>query len=333
MRPLPVILLAALLVWSCKKKEPPEPPAAPPPPVPQQPADTVCQPIPDPPSGFIWQDSTADVNKNINAYFQNPLNGNEVFVVVNGPQTSSNQLLAVDLITKKTRFITNTDGYLPSINKQGWILFSNLDDHVYKIKVNGDSLTRLNALQGAHDPKWDHSGTHFYYLQDAVATIESRLNYANAEGQVLNGWAQDLAYTAPFHKSNRIIVQVKTADVVTLKIVNNDSLTSSTLFSGPYDTQNHVSHFRYLMVDENDENIYWSNHLGIFRHNLALGKTDTLLKNCETVMYDRPLPGGPNELMLSKHTISVLKPVHLFHEFKAAEVDARTGQVRIVNVF
>ena len=334
MRLILVIFVAALCLTGCKK-EPPPPgaPDKPEPVTPVSPQDTECKAIPPPPAGFYWRDSTGDVFKDINAFFHNPLNGDEVIVIVNGNLQGSNQMMAVNLVSKSTRFLANLDQYLPSVNSAGWILFSTVDDHVYRIKANGDSLTQLTQLSGTHDPKWDFTGKHFYYLQDQFSTFESRLYRASSSGVNVNSWLQDLPWSAPFHKSNKIVVQARSGNVVTLYLADNTSSLREALVEGPFDSQKNQSHFRYLFVDSHDENMFWSNDEGIFRYNFSAKRTDTLFRNCETVIYDRPMQGKQNEITLSKHIIRVTHPYYLVHEYKAVEYNYVLKEERTVKVF
>jgi hypothetical protein len=330
------ILVLALFILGCEKKQSDPKPANPVAPTTTSgstgtPApDPDCGNLPDPPPGFQWIDSTFDANKKISAFFYNPTNAQEIMVVVEGDQLGGNQLFSVNLVSKNIQLIAQLDNYLPSINNKGWILFSNVDKNIFKIKANGDSLTELVSTNAATDPKWDYTGKNFYYLQDEFSTIPAQLILANDKGQPQMNWPHHMPYTAPFHKSDKIIVMRNTGNVVTAYLRDFETPAEIPLFSGPF---NGEVHFQFMCVDANDERLYWSNELGIFTYHFESKKTDTLFRNCETVSYARPMTGEANEIHYSKHKIRTSYPYWLVHSYSAMEYNVVLKEIREIKVF
>ena len=325
------LLIAVLLLFAaCKKKEAPAPPSQPPPPA--KPPVSECKKIPAPPAGFIWQDSLAK-DRNVNAFFYSPVNGEEVIVVINGDFPDSYKLVTVNLRTHAETFLANIDQYLPSVSQQGCNVFSGPDNNIYKVRTNGEGLQQLTFTSGAHDAKWNAAGTHFFYIQDAQGSLPARLNLAKADGGTINSWPLTMTYFAPLHKSNKIIVQERTSNIVTLYLMDLDSNSRKDLLHAPFDHNNESTPFRNLSVNESDNLLFWSNKTGIFMHDISESRTDTLFKTCETVIYDRPMIGRLNEITFSKHVISVLEPVYLLHQYIAVEYNVVTKEQREIKVY
>jgi hypothetical protein len=116
--------------------------------------------------------------------------------------------------------------------------------------------------------------------------------------------------------------------------MNLDSASEKVLISGAYNTTTGETSFQNLFLDENDAYMYWSNKAGIFRCNMTTLKTDTVFKNCETAIYNRPCRSGHvNEINFSKHVIKHTHPYFLIHTFKALEYNVPLNQIREVTIF
>src|SRR5690606_10670155 len=93
----------------------------------------VCGAIPDPPTGFTWTDSTTNVNTNIKAFFYNPANSEEMLVITEGDIQGNNRLIRVHLRTRVSTHLGNLGDYLPSINSQGQIVFSDRHGNIFLV--------------------------------------------------------------------------------------------------------------------------------------------------------------------------------------------------------
>ncbi len=326
------VLLFCVLLGGCRKKEDPAPEPDPPTNTPDTVADPDCKSLPPPPSGFNWVDSTGDDEKNVIAFFYNPVNSEEVLLITRGNIQGANRLINYNLRTGTTIHLGNTGEFLPSINHKGWILFSDANANIIKIKVNGDSAAQLTNTQGAHDPRWDHTGNSFYYLQDAFSTVASRLIRASAKGVPFANDPHDLPGTVPFKKSDKILWLKSNQQQVTMLIRDNHSGLETPLIQAPALSKGLP--FENLCIDNADEKIYWSNKAGIMRYELLTRKTDTLFKTCETVIYDNPMTGtAPSEINFSKLVITPKSPYFLIHNYQTIEYDVMLKQQRELKFF
>ncbi len=336
MRILHVIFVLSLwCFFSCdknKKKDDPQPPAT------TQGQDSVisdCKNLPPAPQPFGWTDTTIDVNKNVNAFFVNPLNPNEIVYIVNGDVFGYNKMYTVNLPSKQTTFLASVGKYLPQVNKNGWIVFSNDNNDIFKIKCNGDSLTQITANKMTHDPKWDYTGKFIFYYQTPFNNIPSKLNKVNSTGGLLVDLPIELPYTAIFKNSDKIIY-FKTKDKsVTLVLKDLNAVTERDLITAPFDAKADPIVFDNLTLDNTDENFYWSNLGGIFKCNLNTLKIDTILKSCPNKIYDSPyiIPSNPNIMTFIRHELRPVGPYQMFHEYKSFQINLTSKEITETRIF
>lgn len=326
-------MLSGLLV-NCHKPSKSTPAVDTPPPLITVDSVNACLDLPATPIPFGWTDSTTDESKNINAFIYNPLNPDEVICRVNGDLYGFNQVINFNLITKNAIPLGGTGYFLPQMNQFGWLVFSSSDNTVYKIKANGDSLVALTTGKTTQDPKWDYSGKNIYYYQQAYATISSQLMKINSSGLVINSVPTEIPFTAVFKKSDKIIYLRTSGSAVYLILHDMGGQGESTLLSGPYNSKDAQIYFDDLCLDNNDENLYWSNKNGIYRCNLKTLTPELILKNCPNRIYDNPIISfKPDELTLTCHTIKALSPTKLFHEYKSLELNLQSLVLTEIRVF
>jgi hypothetical protein len=326
-------LMATTLLLSCKKKETPLPVAATPSAVVQDDPDLVCVDLPPTPAAG-WRDTSALADQQINAFFFNPLNPNQVIFVANGDLFGFNKMYNYDILTKKMTLLGDNGDYLPRINKKGWIVFNRVDLNIYKVKVNGDSLTQLTFNNTASDPKWDYTGNSIYFYQSAQGSQPTLLVTMNANGSIYTTFPVDLANTAVAHKPERIAYLKSDNDRVSVFLrdlaVNSETL----VLSVPATVSTFQTVLSHLVFDATDENLYWSNDQGIFKYNLAAAKPELLKENCSNIVYSRPMMVGNDNLhTFTCHTKKAISPSRVLHQYKALELDLNLKQQREVKIF
>ncbi len=294
-----------------------------------------CGDLPPTPKNFGWQDTLTNGNKCIHTFFFNPVNADEIIYIVNGDEFGTNKMFNYNIPSGTTTYLANVGNYLPRINSKGWIVYSDLDNNIWKIKSKGDSLTQLTADKHSFDPVWDYSGNYIYYFAEASGSVGSQLMKVSAGGQYVNSFPQDLANTAAFRKSDRILYQkVKNNTNVSVTLRNMQTSSETELISGPKESKSGQANFDNLGLDNTDENFYWSNSNGIFRCNIATLKIDTLYKNCQNMIYNNPvLSLNSDELCYSLQTIKPVSPYKLLHVYKALVYNLANKQNSELKIF
>ncbi len=331
-----LIIVLALFVFGCREKykiTPVEPEA--PAPVITHDTGLKCTALPPTPEPFGWKDSTGDNSKNIKAFIYNPINANEIICVVNGDITGYNQLFNYNIVTKQKTYLANLGDFLPSVNHKGWIAYSNVDNNLFIIKCNGDSLKQLTTSKTCQDPKWDYTGNYILYFQQAyLATVSSLVKIAVNGNPNLFSMPVDLPHHASFRKSDQIIFYRTVNSSITLIHRNMATQGERTLISATYNPKSGRLPFENLCLDNTDENFYWSNPSGIFKCNLSTLKIDTLLKNCPNYTYSNILMSFKNnELLMGMHIQKPLNADVLLHIYKAMEFDLGSKTLTEIRIF
>lgn len=329
-------ILTLLLTFGCKKKSE-TPIAVDETPIITAPVDTIslkCETIPPAPQPFGWTYSTADENKNVKAFFYNPASSNQIYYIVVGDIFGYNKLYLFDLISQTRTYLSEIGDFLPQISSNGWILFNKNDLNIYKIKSNGDSLIQLTSDSFCSDPKWNYTSKSIYYFRVATANQSSQLVELNLKGQQLNGLATELPNSVPSRLSNKVIYLKTVSNKVNVYFkdltVNSETFVTTSAFT----SQTKQNDFFNLTLDRRDENIFWSNAKGIFKCNLSTLKTDTLFKNCETLLYDNPIVSTiKDEMTYSCKVTKVLNSTNLSYEYKTYEMNLTTKEIRQIRIF
>lgn len=336
MKPLYFIPVLLFIVLGACKKEPSIAVATPD--TPNIVLDTLayrCETIPPPPTVFGYKDTTTDENQNINTFMYNPANPNEIVIVVNGYPVNPNKMYCFNIVQNKLTFLDNLGDFIPSINKKGWVVYSTIDNNIFKIKCNGDSLKQLTSSNNASDPHWDYSENNFYYFQAATGSYKAQIIKAEANGNGINSIPAEMPYMAVFKNSDKLVYQKTNNNTVFLTI--HDVLTSkeTNLISGPFDPKSGKLYFDNLCLDNTDEHIYWSNSSGIFKCNISSLKVDTVFKNCDNVKYNSPVfqTARPYELLFTVHLIKPLLPFKLLHQYRAVQKNLLTKELTELHVF
>jgi hypothetical protein len=330
-----IILVGFVLFVSCNKES--ETPSVPVTPLPVV-IDTVlkCGNLPLAPKTFGWQDTLGDEEKNVKAFVYSPLDPDQLIYLVNGTIFGGfNKLYSYNIPTKQSVFLGFNLNYLPQVNKRGWIVYSDVNNDIFKIKINGDSAIQLSNNQVSDNPRWDHSGNFIYFFQKAKNNVSSQIIRMTKEGVFSTSFFADLPHIASFNKSDKIIY---------LKVINNTRVTmvlkdmadpnETDLINGPLESIAGRVNFDNLCVDKDDENIIWSNSNGIFSCNISTLKIDTLFKNCENFLYDNPIFSfKDNELYYNHHIKKPLSKYKLLHIYKSMELNLLSKQISEVKIF
>jgi hypothetical protein len=323
----PVLLFLIVWSFSCKKKEDTTP-APTEDPTPVAPVSVIpdCESLPPEPKPFGWTDSTLDASRNFLAFNYNPLDPNEFVYVLDGDIGGYSPIYFMNVVSGQKKQLGNAGPFLPNISKTGWLTYSSIDNNVYKIKCNGDSVSQLSLNNISLNPHWDYRGRDILFFQEATQNISSQIVKLSASGEVvLQLFQADVPQFATFNKSDQILYCQISGTLATLVHRNLVTSEERVLLSGPYTPKTGKIHFNHLCLDLEDENFYWANDLGIFRANLASVKVDTLYKNCDNRILDYPqISSHARELTMTLHTKKAIGPFILLHAYKTLRVDLST---------
>ncbi len=338
MRTASLIFFTCLIMGlaDCKKKQPPTTVVDSPVETPT--ADTSpfrCTSLPPTPLPLGWSDSTAGPDREINTYLFNPANPNEIIIVVNGDLFGYNKMFCYNVPTGALTYLATLDDYPPSVNKKGWVVFSTVDRNVFKVKCNGDSATQMTNGNITMAPQWDYTGDSFYYFQMATGSISNQVIRSTSRGQITLNIPGFLPETAPFSKSDKFIYQKTSDNTVQLFIHDSKSQLETAVITATFSPSDIAHYFNHVVVDNNDEYIYWTNSIGLLRCSFATHKVDTMYKNCDMITYLNPRfqTTHPEEILFCAHTIRVIQPNFLFHDYRPVLMNLNTRQYQLLNIY
>lgn len=328
-------VLGLFFITACKKKNNTVEPQVDPPPVVTDSTPFKCKELPEMPAPFGWKDTSAGPDKEIHTLMFNPANPNQIIFVVNGNILGYNKMYCYHVLTGQSTFLANIDDYGPSVNPKGWILYSGFDKNIYKIKCSGDSLTQLSFDSHSVYPRWDYSGSFYYYFQEAYNNVPNQIIRATDKGSSVSNLPAYMPYTAPFKKSHKIVYQKTSENSVTLYIHDMTNHGETALVTATYSARSTDFYFDNLCMDNTDENVYWSNSKGVFKCPLASPRTDTVFKNCPSVIYLNPVfqATNPNEIIFCTHLFKPLDSQVLLHQYLPASKNLGTGQYQLYTIF
>ena len=337
MRPIYYIVFFVLVLSAaCGKKD--KPPTNDPPitPIVEVPVEEFkCQDLPLPVESFEWIDSTGVGDKNINAFLFDPINPDNLILVVNGDGFGYNKLQIYNIPTKTVKLLGVLGEFLPQINNKGWITFSDVLNNIHVVKENRDSVIDITTNMHSRNPQWDYTGTFIYYFIEGYFNVPDKLVRVDLNMNYSLDMEAQLPYMATFKKKDKLLslkTNGNTCDLILTDFENQGN--NRVLLNGPTYSKPGQINFDNLTLDKTDENFYWSNSNGIFKCNLASLKIDTVFKNCENSIHDNPIISFvDNELTYSHHRITPISAFVLHHEYKAMELNIATRKSSEIKVF
>ena len=247
--------------------------------------------------------------------------------------TLGTQIWTYNFITRQRYFISNNLVYLPVCNSSGWILYSDFKDQcVYKIKTNGDSLTRL-TFDGSIGGHWNYNGTAIYYFCEA----KNILYKINTDGKKLDSLSNIPVQFTAFSKSSDKIYYGKVFNGL-FSIVCFDVLAKKeTVITNNLPSGN-------MTIDDSEENLYIRDFSTFLKYNILSKKIDTLYKDCDNLLWTWPsISAGTNKVtigcifakFLDPKTDPNIKKPKLLKWTKAFQIDVNdpTHKLEEVNLF
>jgi hypothetical protein len=267
----------ALLLWACR------PSAIDPFADPAYPAD--CASFPD--IGGIGY-NTRMVDTSYTAPFYNPENGDEflykklyrhVEVKPDGStwQGTKEELWKFHLGSRKHQIITDRVWLDPKWGPNDWIIFNRHDSHLWKIKSNGDSLTRLTQEGTNYHPCWSPDGQWIAY-HVGLREGQSPLQLISQDGlQKVDSFAAEFRDSYPIWSPDGEQVVATTATQLYHYHFPTREITRLT--TGNYFGPGPVVWF------PDSRKVLWTSGEGLYTTDVISKETQTLRLNCDAYRY------------------------------------------------
>lgn len=239
-------------------------------------------------------------------------NTNEIIYIL----YNQHQLWYYNLATKERKFLADQLLDNAYANRRGWVTFSKLDWNVYKIKLNGDSLTQLTFDRNSFYPKWDYTDTAIYFFNEQknqsvkIAQSGRRLDSTNSGGyfQGISRHQNLRAYSLPYQGS---------VTDYGIYIMDMSTKTETLLTHGGLEQT-----FDGFCFDNNDEYIYGLNDSAIMRININTKVSELFSKYCPNYSFGRlHIASGIDKLTCGWNNIIQITKPHRWdlHNYRAVE--------------
>lgn len=293
-----------------------------------------CEDLP-PSKNDIWgYDYTFPPNTYYAASF-NPANPKEI-VFYRRTWTASD-ICYFDTQSKTLRIIYSpTNGFdsgEPQWGNNNWIFFPMKDRHIWKIKANGDSLTRVTQFPLCFNPKFNTDkdiliyrhmwGTPQYsaqiYISDPMGKLIDSLPCISHRG--IFAW-QNSQYIASYVNAD------PSNSIGTIRVINPQTKEETDV-----STYNYNGNSENGMCWIDDNTLIYMMEDGVYKVNVVTKKTTQLRVTCETKNYSSPsYSPALNKMLVTKTTKKIVGDNLVESVSKLCFMDTEGNEVETIEI-
>lgn len=228
----------------------------------------------------------------------NPSNSDEFIYYKPASLSGEPLLIKYNLLdSQKTVLFEGNLFFPPKWGKEGWILL-NYNDHIYKLKDDGDSLTQVTFSGNDYSPEWNLWGDKF--ITQHVDNGHSYSIIYDKEGKIIDSLASS-AVGSCWQQDSIVIFPLSLGYGIGAINIIRDS--SYEVFSF---NQTEIGNVFSCFWSDTKEEIYFSSTEGIFSYNIGTGSITCLKTNCPNdFYYSLSSFGGDIMLLCKEHLKSV----------------------------
>jgi len=196
----------------------------------------------------------------------NPNNPYEIIYekAITNPVTFPSEIWKFSFCTGETTLITDQFYYNLDWGINGWIIFTSVDQRIYKVKDNGDSLTALSTVSGYNRVgKWNPSATLYWnernndgvvieHPDGSVEKIIATLPFGPTDwinDSTLLGWRDNNFYAMNIYSESLTLLNNSWTPSISLKIFDRDNMVC---YVGSYVQS--INKYPFLKYDLNGSN-------------------------------------------------------------------------------
>lgn len=252
-----LLIILLVLISACKKENP---------------VVSDCVPIPPYQEMGTGYNYILDSIYYTRPYF-NPNNPNEIIFVKE--KGISNKLIKYNLLTKDKQILyEGTIIFQPKWGKNDWILLNLPDANIWKIKSNGDSLTRITSRGGYYQPEWNSNSDKIVFYESFAYQ-----NYfiSDINGNILDSFPNNLAAPMKWYNDSLIFYQIH----FNIYCLNINARILSVFYS------HEANDAGGILITKNADLIF-SKTDGIFSINLSSKSLTKIKSTCNSKVYMWP---------------------------------------------
>lgn len=115
-----------------------------------------------------------------------PNDENVIFYTTSEPNNANHILWKYDRKRNLKKLIDEQVLINISINKNGWLVYEKIDQNIYKIKTNGDSLTQLTIKGTYMSPSWSEDGAYIFYQDKYFGKPGKCIIQTSSKGDIID---------------------------------------------------------------------------------------------------------------------------------------------------
>jgi hypothetical protein len=169
---------------------------------------------------------------------------------------NGNDLFVYDFSTSKTKLIFKEVSPNIDWSTKDWLLFSDKNRELWKVKSNGDSLVRLTNSRGYNNyPRWSPDGTKYLYFDSELMT-NSGMRISNEDGSLYKAISTRMETWAWLNDTTIIYATNSNIDNQLRKYSLNSDATSFVI---------DLNRFGVFYISTRNDNIYLNDYTGLSR--------------------------------------------------------------------
>ena len=216
----------------------------------------------------------------------NPINENQIICYYSGYFTDyKSSLVTYDLYTGVFSSILVDPSLFsfPEISPNGWLLLTLSDSQIWKVKIDGDSITKLTAGGLNSNYTWSPDSESFIYSTTALSGI-SRVLLADKNGNTIYYFPEDFIIKKPTWSSDGKLIAYIKENNMDINIINTDTWEAENLIhvSGEYDINEAILDIQFY---PDSKSILWSTQTALKRTNVSTGQTEIISSTCDSKGY------------------------------------------------
>jgi len=216
----------------------------------------------------------------------NPINQNQLIYYYSGYFTNyKSNLVTYDLITGVFSSIL-VDPKLfsyPEISSNGWLLLTLSDSQIWKVKIDGDSLTKLTTGGLNANFTWSPNAESFIYSTTSLSGIYRAL-LADKNGNTIYTFPEDLIIKKPSWSSDGKLIAYVKENSMDINIQHTETWETESIVhvSGEYDIIEAILDIEFY---PDSKHILWSTQTELRRTDITTGQTEILSSTCDSKSF------------------------------------------------
>lgn len=205
-----------------------------------------------------------------------PRDYNTIYYLTQEYGPSTNKLWKYNRILKTKTLLDAQVLNNMDISTTGWLVYEKIDRNIYKIKINGDSLTQLTHKGGFAYPYWSKDGSYIYIYHDKPTPTEDKIIKIKNDGTIIDT-VKNISVSSKIYFSENYLYYFQVVDGeyrLIQKDLNNQNervIVSNANHNG--------EPFFHFFTDNANRVLYWYGFLALYKTDLTTLQTTKVINS------------------------------------------------------